>query len=50
MKKILVILVFSFFILSKTSAGDLKNPGDIMVDFESFSLKKIYLKYLKFID
>ena len=37
MKKILVILVFSFFILSKTSARELKNPGDIMVDFESFS-------------
>ena len=37
MKKLLAILAFSFLILSKVSAGDLKNPGDIMVDFESFS-------------
>ena len=37
MKKILVFLTLSFLILGKTSAEDLKNPGDIMVDFESFS-------------
>ena len=37
MKKVLFILAFSFLILCKVSAEGLKNPGDIMVDFESFA-------------
>ena len=37
MKKIFLILASSFLIFGKVYAEGLKNPGDIMVDFESFS-------------
>ena len=37
MKKIIVITVIVFLFFNKSFGKELKNPGDIMVDFESFS-------------
>ena len=41
MKKYLVIFFFISFVTSVKSM-ELKNPGDVMVDFETFSLEGCY--------
>ena len=39
MKKYLVIF-FIFSLISSAESSELKNPGDVMVDFESFSIEE----------